>query len=669
MELPWDGGREGAAKLSERASKASALVDGDVILDGSRGEREEEEQAELTIQKRPRWEASVLRVRRPNDPGYVCACDYNPLCLASLGGSIDVLIHRRATEMAKEELREVADQGHAALSDESIDIDGKIADIKVVDGSAKAADAPGRSQQGGVNLRRSQAVDARMVRNHFVSAVIPFSTSKVAVSITPEEYINHLQKWHNELIHEELLNKNARSATTLDSDAGPNMMLSTPSGLRNLGATCYLNSQFQCLAQNPAFVEGVFSWSGGRAGSGSRMDQVLITMQTLLAQMNCGPESIVCTEPFGNALGLKHGEMQDPNEFARLLFDRMHESFQRSALECATAGHGDSKSSSNVNALAGLLPSLFKGVSSYETICDNCNIKSRTNETFMEITLPLVKHSHPTFRKENLSSGDSEKGAEMNKSNSKKISQGPDAHTEARVDSRDVTIQDCLDAYLYPEMLEDDNQFHCNACGGKNDARRVVSFSELPPVLNILLARYVYDRLTLMKKKLSDRVLLSRTLKVRKRVIGGEEEDIIYTLCAIQNHRGSSAYGGHYIAEAMNWTSGTWFHYNDEDVTHLPNGPHCSYDPSSPSQPTGANGKGRGNGRRATVLRGSSDAYNLFFVERSFLADTAVSQILSNEKRILKTSMFYSSTLSAIDEDAIEKVSRQRRETYRLMNE
>ena len=37
--------------------------------------------------------------------------------------------------------------------------------------------------------------------------------------------------------------------------------LAKPPGMRNLGATCYLNSQSQCLAQNLIFTLGVFSWN------------------------------------------------------------------------------------------------------------------------------------------------------------------------------------------------------------------------------------------------------------------------------------------------------------------------------------------------------------------------------------------------------------------------
>jgi ubiquitin carboxyl-terminal hydrolase 48 len=242
-------------------------------------------------------------------------------------------------------------------------------------------------------------------------------------------------------------------------------------------------------------------------------------------------------------------------------------------------------------------------------------------------------------------------------------------------DSRDVTVQGCLDAYLYPEMLEDDNQFYCTNCAKKCDAVRSVSLSQLPPVLNVLIARYVFDRLTFMKKKLSDRVLLPRTLRIPRRSTdptkGDDDddeedstEDAIYVLCAIQNHRGASAYGGHYVAEAMDWTTGVWYDYNDEEVTLLPSGPNCSYVPAAFSTtfspippPIAANSCGKI--KKTPPLRGSSDAYSLFYVERSFLAKTA-------SKLILRGSV---SSLSAMEANTIDKMARQRQERYQEMTE
>ena len=176
-----------------------------------------------------------------------------------------------------------------------------------------------------------------------------------------------------------------------------------------------------------------------------------------------------------------------------------------------------------------------------------------------------------------------------------------------------------------------------------------------------------------MKKKLSDRVLLPRTLRIPKKCTDPTEddddeedstEDAIYVLCAIQNHRGASAYGGHYVAEAMDWTTGVWYDYNDEEVTLLPSGPNCSYVPaafsttSSPIPPPIAAASG-GKIKKIPPLRGSSDAYSLFYVERSFLAKTA-------SKLILRGSI---SSLSAMEANTIAKMAQQRQERYQEMTE
>ena len=653
-------------------------------------------------------QVSVMPVRRNPDPSFRCPCDYNPLCLSSLGGAIDDLIHHVAIKKAREELHRAADICGDAVVEAEYTGAGP--------GKAAGTGATTTAQEDGIaRLRKSLPIEIESIRRHLAEVVRPHATDDEGLQLTQrsiDQCIDMIQETHKGLIYEEIIDT-ASSASLQDQTEGDDssscIRLSTPPGLRNLGATCYLNSQFQCLAQNPAFVDGVFSWIGGGVGGsagGSRMDQVLLTMQTLLAEMNHGAENIVCTEPFGNALGLEHGEMQDPNEFARLLFDRMHESFQKSALAVAAASNAGGVPSSegecSATALAELLPNLFRGVCTYETKCEECNTKSARSENFMELTLPLVKPGDFRIKDSSLSrsampSQDvsaASSAATETKSKSKlgkkkgrgrKSSKGSatdlsseenDALSKANPqDSRDVTVQGCLDAYLYPEMLEDDNQFYCTNCAKKCDAVRSVSLSQLPPVLNVLIARYVFDRLTFMKKKLSDRVLLPRTLRIPRRSTdptkGDDDddeedntEDAIYVLCAIQNHRGASAYGGHYVAEAMDWTTGVWYDYNDEEVTLLPSGPNCSYVPAafsttfSPIPPPIA-ATSCGKIKKTPPLRGSSDAYSLFYVERSFLAKTA-------SKLILRGSV---SSLSAMEANTIDKMARQRQERYQEMTE
>ena len=50
-----------------------------------------------------------------------------------------------------------------------------------------------------------------------------------------------------------------------------------------------------------------------------------------------------------------------------------------------------------------------------------------------------------------------------------------------------------LSSLLSPELLEGDNQYHCDYCGGKRDATRQLRVRELPPLLAMSLQRFVFD--------------------------------------------------------------------------------------------------------------------------------------------------------------------------------
>ena len=205
------------------------------------------------------------------------------------------------------------------------------------------------------------------------------------------------------------------------------------------------------------------------------------------------------------------------------------------------------------------------------------------SEGFMDLNLPIV---HP--------SEDRKKCGQM------KI-------TDTFAGAADTNVQYCLNRYICAEELSGDNQYSCECCGTKRDALRTIKFQELPPLLNVQLSRYVFDRKKFAKKKLTDKVLLPCVLTVPMK---GQDVDSRYLLCAVMKHRGNSAYQGHYIAEAMDWQSGTWFEFNDETVNVL-DGPSCSYVPEELE-----------NIDKKTV-KGSQDAYNMYYVEEGFLAKCA----------------------------------------------
>jgi len=363
-----------------------------------------------------------------------------------------------------------------------------------------------------------------------------------------------------------------------------------PPGLTNLGATCYLNSLFQCLAFNLPIMDGILSWTphvsdtfvnDDNEGCKARRETIhfLSQLQLLLAQMTLGPQSNLDTVNLISALGLSTDEMQDPHEFSKLLFDLIHRSFKETTLEASRLSE----------SLTKLLPSIFSGVSVFKTTCMKCRKSSHRNQDFQDLSLPIITQESPTAR------SCKKRGV----TNSKKKVDATGSSVA------NPTVQDCLDRYLQSETV---SEYFCETCNAQRDIERCMLFEALPPVLNIHLLRYGYDLKTFTRKKLMDKILLSKIIDVpiHKPVKGewvkcGEKS---YTLCAVQQHKGTSAHGGHYIAEVMDWPTGTWMQFNDNEVEILQLGSSYTYDSHSDR-----NDK-----------EGSSDAYSLFYVDQSFLA-------------------------------------------------
>ena len=100
------------------------------------------------------------------------------------------------------------------------------------------------------------------------------------------------------------------------------------------------------------------------------------------------------------------------------------------------------------------------------------------------------------------------------------------------------SVGDCVRCHFNPESLEGDNQYHCERCGKKVDAERRLKIVKAPPVLQVQLLRYVYDRVTWEKKKLRDAIETTASIKIDE---NGTSVD--YDLCALVLHRGESAHG------------------------------------------------------------------------------------------------------------------------------
>ena len=446
------------------------------------------------------------------------------------------------------------------------------------------------------HLRKSVQYPTTQIKQYFDSLNV---LSKYPFS----RYIEQVTKYHKSLL---LSSKGNNTCKNL-------IQLPLPPGMINLGATCYLNSQIQCLTQNIAFQRGVLSWRNEsqmktslerKAVPDVGINAALINLQKLLAELQHTPKNTIDTTEFASSLNLLESEMQDPNEFSRLLLDRMMDL-------CP--------------ALKRLLKTLFQGEICYSTVCYTCqSIRSR-KETIMELSLPI-----PTNNAQNKK---------------QKSSSSSSAGKKSKINIQSFSIIDCLTEYLKIEELHSENQYHCEKCNKKCNARRSVSFVSLPPVLQIQLNRYIFDIQRNVKRKRLEEATLPHTLNFK---VNGKCKE--YVLCGVLNHLGTSAYGGHYVAEGMDWTTGVWFEFNDKDVKLLDKGPTGGFkfevEADNPNEVISKK-------RKRKEKKGNENAYSMFYVEKTYLGDLVISEV---EKRVNYSIEHY---------DVIESVIECRKEEYK----
>lgn len=163
---------------------------------------------------------------------------------------------------------------------------------------------------------------------------------------------------------------------------------------------------------------------------------------------------------------------------------------------------------------------IFEGLLTSETRCLTCENTSQRDESFLDLSVDLEAHS---------------------------------------------SVVSCLRKFSEEEMLCERNKFHCDNCGGLQEAEKRMKIKRLPRILALHLKRFKWTEDMQKLQKLFHRVVYPFYLRMFNTTDETEDPDRLYELYAVVVHIGGGPYHGHYVSVIKTPDKG-WMLFDDELV-------------------------------------------------------------------------------------------------------
>lgn len=292
-------------------------------------------------------------------------------------------------------------------------------------------------------------------------------------------------------------------------------------GLRNLGATCYVNSLVQQFHMNPQFRERLFSVEDK---SEDKKHSMLYQLQSIFSHLQESVMKYYDPTPFCSVYKSYGDEVMDPkvqmdvDEFFANLMDK---------IETWLKGTSQEK----------VLTEFFGGEVVNQIIPTECSHVVERTEPFLNLSLEV-----------------------KNK----------------------FQLDQCLDLFIQGDMLEGDNKFHCSTCNSKVTALKRCCINKLPHFLVIHLKRFDFDLELLRRSKLNQYCAFPTQLNLEPYTKEGlarrEQRNEIealpehpesfyeYSLTGVLVHQGTTD-SGHYYSFIKDRDTQEWYKFNDSNVT------------------------------------------------------------------------------------------------------
>lgn len=267
-------------------------------------------------------------------------------------------------------------------------------------------------------------------------------------------------------------------------------------GLQNQGATCYLNSLIQILANLGGLRDSLLLWAFDSSLEERR--SVGRQLQILLSQLQATVGTAVSTSALTRSFGWEGSEaflQNDVHECLTVLIDAL------------------AREASGTTLSEALTP--LTGTLEHYVTCEGCGTVRSRPEPFTSLMVPV-------------------KGA--------------------------GSIDEALHLALAEEVLEGDNAYACDSCGRKQRARKGARLPapSLPQVLFLHLNRFEFDYVSMSRRKVNDPLPPAMSIDMSRHAhgdSGGSPADgspctsgaLRYELVGIMMHIGS-AVSGHYFS-------------------------------------------------------------------------------------------------------------------------